>query len=111
MSDAFRTGALLAVLLCLIFSKPGKCQHEAVFRKTAGKFLANYVIQAKEASSESECGIYCSRNKRCASVNYKTSGINKGLCELNSKSLGGMTLDELTDSPEYIHLHVIKPVS
>lgn len=53
---------------------------------------------------------HCSRNEVCASVNYKISGIDKGLCELNSKTLDGMALDEITDSLEYNQLDIIKRV-
>ena len=43
----------------------------------------------------------------CASVNYKTSGTNKGICELNSKALDERESDMLLlDSTDFNHLHI-----
>lgn len=41
---------------------------------------------------------------------YKTSGIGKGRCELNDKTLEGVS-DEETQNPEFTHLAVFKRVS
>ena len=76
------------------------------FLKNEGKYLTNHVIETKQAESELECGLYCVADGSCASVNYKTSGIGKGRCELNSK-----TSDKETRNSEFIHLVVVKEVS
>jgi hypothetical protein len=45
------------------------------------------------------------------SVNYKTSGIGKGLCELNSKTLQEITdKDENVKNPDFNHLYIIEMV-
>ena len=83
---------------------------EALFRVNKQQYLANPVIETKQAPSESECIFHCVGEESCSSVNYKTSGIGKGLCELNSKSgLQGTSEDgERTHSPEYNHLYIIE---
>jgi hypothetical protein len=62
----------------------------------------------KKTGTERECGIYCVRDGSCESVNYKISGISKGLCELNSKTLQEASADDQETNPEFNHLHVIK---
>lgn len=60
---------------------------QAFFHRKIGKYLANHVVERKHAVSEPECGVYCVSDGSCASVNYKSSGVDEGLCELNSKTL------------------------
>ena len=86
------------------------CTEQAIFLRNEQKYLANHVIETKQADSEVECGIHCVANGLCASVNYKTSGIGKGRCELNNKTLQ-KTSHEKTHNPEFTHLTVIKRVS
>ncbi len=109
-------GVLLNVWTLLLISKvlqPGDCStKQAMFHKNKQKYLANHVIATKQAGSESECGMYCVRDGSCSSVNYKTSGIGKGRCELNKKTLQETSqVDESVHDPEFNHLVVIKPVS
>ena len=66
-------------------------------------------IETKQADSELECGLYCVADGSCASVNYKTSGISKGRCELNNETLQE-TSDEGTHNPEFTHLGKIAKV-
>ena len=80
-----------------------------LFRRTEKKYLANHVIETKQADSEFECGIHCVENKSCASVNYKTSGVGKGRCELNNKITRAVP-EEDTHNPEFIHLAIITPI-
>ncbi len=97
----------------LILTRRGQCQQDAVFRKKVGKYLANYVIRSKVTAGELECMMYCSNEGMCASVNYKPSGTDEGLCEINSKSLGERAADKntpLLESADFNHLHIIKRV-
>ena len=86
------------------------CPEQVFFLRNEQKYLENHVIEIKQADSEFECGIHCVPDKLCASVNYKTSGIGKGRCELNNKTLQE-TSDEETYNPEFTHVVVIKQVS
>ena len=84
---------------------------QAFFRKIDGKYLANHVIETKYTETELECSMHCLRLESCASVNYKTSGIGKGRCELNSKTLENAPHDDGSkSSPEFNHLYVIEKV-
>ena len=83
---------------------------QAFFRKNEQKYLANHVIETKQAGSELECGLHCVRDGSCASVNYKTSGDGKGRCELNDKTLQEIP-DEGTRDPEFTHLAAVNEVS
>ncbi|CAB4017025.1 Hypothetical predicted protein, partial [Paramuricea clavata] len=82
---------------------------QAVFLIYKQKYLANHVIETRQVESELQCSMHCVGVGSCASVNYKTSGIGKGLCELNNK-----TLREISDSDgsmhnsEFDHLYIVK---
>ena len=88
----------------------GVCTEQAFFLRNEKKYLANHVIETKQAESELECGLHCVADGSCASVNYKTSGISKGRCELNCKTLGESSDDE-THDPEFTYLAVTERVS
>ena len=85
---------------------------QITFKRNEQEYLANHVIETKQADSELECGSHCIEDKSCASVNYKTSGVGKGRCELNSKTVEKtvQVYDKIHD-PEFNHLVVIKRVS
>ena len=87
----------------------GVCTEQAYFLRDDEKYLANHIMETKQADSELECGMHCVTDGSCASVNYKTSGVGKGLCELNDKTLQ-QAPDEGTLNPEFTHLAVVKPV-
>jgi hypothetical protein len=108
--------AVLLRICALIFiseiPQPGVCSRQAVFHRNVQKYLANHVMETKQAESELECGMCCVADGSCTSVNYKTSGIGKGLCELNNKTFQETSdADEKTHNPEFNHLAIIKPVS
>ena len=85
---------------------------QAIFKRNEQKYLADHVIETKQADSELECGLHCNADKSCTSVNYKTSGIGKGRCELNNKTVEEMTkVDDTIHDPEFSHLAVMKRVS
>ena len=86
------------------------CTKQAFYRKNEQKYLANHVIETKEAGSELECGLHCVRDGSCVSANYKTSGDGKGRCELNDYTLQEIP-DEETHNPEFTHLAVVNEVS
>ena len=83
---------------------------QAYFLRKEQKYLANHVIETKQADSELECGIHCVANGSCASVNYKTSGAGKGRCELNNKTVQE-TPHEEKHNPDFVHLALLKRVS
>ena len=51
-----------------------------------------------QADSELECGLHGIADKLHTSVNYKTSGIGKGRCELNNK-----TVEETPEGDDKTH--------
>ena len=115
-SFLFLSMAVLYIVCMLIFAiekipQPGKCLiKEAVFRINEKEYLPNYVIETKQAQSELQCGMQCVAKESCASVNYKTSGVGKGLCELNSKP-SRQEISKRLHKPEFNHLYIIKKVS
>ena len=76
---------------------------QAVFHRRSGKYLANHVLRTENAGSEFQCVIYCLNFMPCASINYKTAGIDKGLCEMNSEVIDDST-NIGTDNLEYNYL-------
>ena len=107
--------ALLSICALIFISEipqPGVCSKQAGFHRNVKKYLSNHVIETKQAVSELECGILCVRHGSCESVNYKTSGIGKGRCELNNRTVQETSdPDEKTHNPEFNHIAIIKPVS
>ena len=104
---------LLSICALFLISKIlqlGECSMQAAFHRSKGKYLANHVIATKQATSESECGIYCIRDGSCLSANYKTSGVGKGRCELNNKIIQDISEADQETKPEYNYLYVIKEV-
>ncbi|XP_028413647.1 uncharacterized protein LOC114536500 [Dendronephthya gigantea] len=97
--------------IALIMQPRHEYPKQVVFRKYEQKYLQNHVIETKQAEFEFDCGLICARHKSCASINYKTSGIGKGRCELNNKTHQDITDDDKTSTPEFNHLVIIKPLS
>ena len=90
------------------------CSEGTVFLKKEHKYLPNHAFLRKQAESKLECmycSMHCARNDLCSSVNYKTTGIGKGLCELNDKTMQKVSsADEKRLKPEFNHVVIIKPV-
>ena len=82
------------------------CTEQTYFLRTEQKYIANHIIDTKQADNEFECGIHCVADGSCASVNYKTSGEDKGRCELNDKTLQEIP-DGGTHDPEFTHLAAV----
>ena len=83
--------------------------HNALYYRYRGKYLSNSVIRAKLAMTENECAIYCSRDKECLSVNYKTTGENLGLCELNNMALSEAGTNSVCND-EFNYLQILNRV-
>ena len=104
--------SIYALIFVWLTIQPGECltSEQVLFRRIKEKYLANHILERKQASSELDCGMHCVTDKSYASVNYKISGIGKGRCELNDKMLQGAA-DKEIHNPEFIHLAVVKRVS
>ncbi len=81
---------------------------QAVFKRKTGTFLPDSVIATKYAESELECSMHCTSHDACLSVNYKTSGVDQGLCQLNNKTHSEKL--KLASDEKFVHLSVIKRV-
>jgi hypothetical protein len=101
--------SLSVVILILKLLQEGECSMQAMYRKHKEKYLANYVFRTIKTKWEQECATHCFRDNLCASVNYKISGIGKGLCELSNKTLDEAS-NEGTHDLEFNHLDIIKRV-
>ena len=64
---------ILLSICALIFiskmSQQGLCTEQAYFQRNEEKYLANHVIETKQADSKLECGLYCVADGSGASVN------------------------------------------
>ena len=106
------TRALIFVWIAITQLEESFASEQAIFKKSEQKYLADHVIEKKQANGEVECGLHCIADKSCTSVNYKTSGIGKGRCELNNR-----TAEETSDihdkihHPEFNYIAVIERVS
>ena len=98
----FLAVALLSALQC------GTCVNEAVFRQIKGKYLPKSAFKTLKTKNALDCGNYCSRHQYCASVNYKTSGKDQGLCELNSERI--KEVDSGSNNAEFNYLEIVKRV-
>ena len=85
------------------------CSHDVLFHRHRGKYLLNSVIRTVHAETESECGIYCSRDDACVSVNYKTTGKDRGLCELNHKTFTDASSNS-AERKEFNYLEILRKV-
>ncbi|XP_028414790.1 contactin-associated protein like 5-3-like [Dendronephthya gigantea] len=113
---SFRMAVLLRICALVFISRilqPGECSvAEAFFRKMDGKYLANHVIETIHAETELECSMHCAAHGSCVSVNFKTSGIGKGRCELNNRTLKDKSEDdESMNEPDFKHLYIIKKIA
>ena len=98
------------LVLAFISKIPEPGESSEVFHVNKNKYLAKHVLETKQTDSELECGMHCVKVGSCASVNYKTSGIGKGLCELNTKTLREVSDEDRMHNSEFIHLYIIKKV-
>ena len=106
-------GTCALVFLWIVTKQTGESlASEVIFKKSKQTYLPNHVLKTKQADSEMECGLHCTEDESCASINYKTSGIGEGRCELNIKTVEETSgVDEKIYHPEFNHLAVIEQVS
>ena len=109
---SFLQHVLVIILIISQIPQPSECSiRQAFVHINKSKYLANHVIETRQAKTELECGIHCLGHESCVSVNYKTSGIGKGLCELNDKALEDITdHDKIMNNHDFSHLYIIKKV-
>ena len=69
-------------------------------------------METTQVDTEKKCIFRCATNKSCTSINYKTSGSDKGRCELNNEAVDETEdVDEKIDDADFNHLAVIERVS
>ena len=106
------TSALFFFLIATTYLRESLASEEAILKRNEQRYLTDHVIETKQAGTELECGLHCLADKSCTSVNYKTSGIGKGLCELNYKTVKETSnVDDKIHDPEFNNLVVIERVS
>ena len=106
------TCALFFFLIATTHLRESLASEEAILKRNEQRYLTDYVIETKQAGTELECGLHCLADKSCTSVNYKTSGIGKGLYELNYKTVKETSnVDDKIHDQEFNNLVVIGRVS
>jgi hypothetical protein len=99
---------ILAFVQVFAFIGYGVTMKHAIFKRKTGQYLPDSVITKKYAESELECSMHCTSIDACLSVNYKASGEDQGLCQLNnsttSENLG------LVSDDKFMHLSILKRV-
>ena len=98
---------IFLALVSLVFLNRGKCTTEAVYRKIKGKYLPDNAYKILKTNNELHCSSYCSSDASCVSVNFKTSGKESGLCELNNKA---MAENDGQNNAEYNYLGIVTRV-
>ena len=83
---------------------------QALFHRKKQKYLVNHVIESRQAKDESRCALYCIAHDSCASVNYKISGVRKGLCELNDETPQKTFDNDERTNPEFVYLYIFRKV-
>ena len=94
-----------ATLFCL-----ENTQDKVMLSRTRELRIKDSFIKAVHANNEHECGVFCSKETLCVSVNFKHSGHDKGRCELNSKTVGESLQEACLAHPEYNYLELFKQV-
>ena len=103
------TCALVFVWIATTQPRESLAFEQAIFKRNEQKYLADHVMKKEQAESELECGSHCIADKSCTSINYKISGIGKGRCELNNKTVEETSdVDSKIHDLEFNHLAVIK---
>ncbi|CAB4015294.1 cellulosomal scaffoldin anchoring C [Paramuricea clavata] len=70
-----------------MFGQVARGDSDILFQRRPGRYLGNYMIRSLKTEDEFDCSNNCFNEPGCVSVNLKVKGRNKGLCELNSKTL------------------------
>ena len=103
---SFRVSAVLYLqcLLRLHFFQSGIGGKQTLFHKRTAKYLPGSVITSRYAESIFECSVYCTWTEGCLSVNYKASGLEQGLCELNNSTI---TEEAAVENDEFVYLSIV----
>ena len=83
---------------------------DIIFKRRPGRYLGNYIIRSLKTEDEFDCSNSCLNEPGCVSVNLKVKGRNKGLCELNSKTLEELPEEGQSDA-ENVYFQVDMRVS
>ena len=102
---------VVIVLILRINLGQSSYQIQTLFKQREGEYLANSVIRTEQTGGIFECGSLCARENDCMSVNYKKSGGNRGLCELNNSTLDNSKRENRKKVPAFINLWILKSVS
>ena len=100
----------IAIQVLAVYIGIGSCSIQGFFKRKEGKYLANSALRMEQTDNELECGALCSREMFCVSANYKNSGENQGMCELNNRTLEESQEDG-EEMPEFTYLGIVKWVS
>jgi hypothetical protein len=98
---------ILAYVQFFAFIRYGVTIKHATFKRKTGQYLPDSVITTKYAESELECSMHCTRLDACVSVNYKASGVDQGLCQLNNRTSENLGL---VADDKFVHLSIVKRV-
>ena len=108
----------LLIRICLLISislteRTVQYSGNAIFQRNKQNYLPNHALGTEQAKNELECALFCARHTSCTSINYKTSGVGKGLCELNNQHVQEMPEGEhkTYNLAEFTHLKIIKKVT
>ena len=99
---------ILAFVQFFAFIGYGVTMKHAILKRKTGQYLPDSVITTKYAESELECSMHCTSIDACLSVNYKASGVDQGLCQLNNRTTSenlGLVSDD-----KFVHLSIVKRV-
>ena len=96
--------------LYFVWLKPVGCSEQVLFNRHADSYFDGYVLRAERANTEVECVIYCTRQFSCASANFKVSGQNNGLCELNSEGVEDFPGNRIKNR-DFVYLEIFERVS
>jgi hypothetical protein len=99
---------ILAFVQFFVFIGCGVTMKHAIFKRTTGQYLPDSVITTECAESELECSMHCTSIDACLSVNYKASGVDQGLCQLNNRTTSENLA--LVSDDKFVHLSILKRV-
>ena len=99
---------ILAYVQFFAFIGCGVAIKHAIFKRKTGQYLPDSVITTKYAESERVCSMHCTSIDACLSVNYKASGVDQGVCQLNNSTTSESL--HLVSNDKFVHLSILKRV-
>ena len=100
----------LWAFLLNMFGQVVRGDSDIIFKRRPGRYLGNYIIRSLKTEDEFDCSNSCLNEPGCVSVNLKVKGRNKGLCELNFKTLEELPEEGQSDA-ENVYFEVDMRVS